>query len=264
MDLGMLLRLLGQGQGGEEDHGNVIVIKNEEEYNKHTKSGIVVVDFFATWCMPCKLVGPVFVELSKKYPDVKFLKVDVDQQNQIAKKEKVRSMPTFHFYKGGEKVDTFSGADPVRIEETVKELGGVINTQWKEQENQKLEKKKNEEKQKTQNEDHGNVKMPNSKEELMKIFEEADGKLVVIDFYASWCGPCQRIGPIFVEMSKEFEDVIFVKINVDSNPNMCDQCSIRSIPAFCFFHKVKNQYKKFEQMVGANVEKLRNLIVNNK
>jgi len=68
------------------------------------------------------MIGPVFEALSEKHPDVIFLKVDVDQCPGVAAGAKVRSMPTFQFFKGGARVDEFSGADKARLEATVARL----------------------------------------------------------------------------------------------------------------------------------------------
>eukprot|EP01128_Nolandella_sp_AFSM9_P004090 TRINITY_DN178_c0_g3_i3.p2 TRINITY_DN178_c0_g3~~TRINITY_DN178_c0_g3_i3.p2 ORF type:complete len:411 (-),score=81.65 TRINITY_DN178_c0_g3_i3:8-1240(-) len=74
-------------------------------------SKLVVVDFTASWCGPCKKIAPVFSELSLSYPTVEFLKVDVDQLKATARERGVSAMPTFHFYLKGEKVHEFRGAD---------------------------------------------------------------------------------------------------------------------------------------------------------
>lgn len=61
----------------------------------------VIVDFWATWCGPCKMMAPVFEELSNEMPEVKFCKVDVDQYPDIAVAYKVVSIPTFYVFKDG-------------------------------------------------------------------------------------------------------------------------------------------------------------------
>ncbi|XP_046980956.1 thioredoxin-T-like [Schistocerca americana] len=74
-------------------------------------SNLVVIDFFADWCGPCKAIAPKFEELSQKYPDVVFLKVNVDDNESIAVTYDVKAMPTFVFIKDGKTLDSFAGAN---------------------------------------------------------------------------------------------------------------------------------------------------------
>ncbi|KAL7004384.1 thioredoxin trx1 [Cystobasidiomycetes sp. EMM_F5] len=74
----------------------------------------VIVDFSATWCGPCKVISPLFVELSQdpKYKDnATFATIDVDEEEDIAQEVGIRAMPTFMVFKNGQKVDQFMGAD---------------------------------------------------------------------------------------------------------------------------------------------------------
>ena len=70
----------------------------------------VVVDFTASWCGPCQRIAPVFAKLAEEMTDVVFVKVDVDENAEVAEECGIQSMPTFQFYKSGEKVHEFSGA----------------------------------------------------------------------------------------------------------------------------------------------------------
>lgn len=94
--------------------GNVIVINSKEEWAKfiaETKTGkVVVVDFFATWCGPCRMVSPYFEELSTQFPSVTFLKVDVDVCESVAQECDVSAMPTFQVWKNGAKAGEVVGA----------------------------------------------------------------------------------------------------------------------------------------------------------
>ncbi|KAL9985743.1 hypothetical protein ACROYT_G008184 [Oculina patagonica] len=99
---------------------NVIVIENDAHFQSEmTKAGakLVVVDFTASWCGPCKQIAPTFSKLSTKFPAAVFLKVDVNKCEDVAARHGVTSMPTFQFFKGKVKVDEMSGADPKKLEE---------------------------------------------------------------------------------------------------------------------------------------------------
>jgi len=94
------------------------------ELAKAGNTRLVVVDFTASWCGPCKRIAPVFAELAAKYSHNLFLKVDVDECQQTANDYKVQAMPTFMFFKNGQKIDSVRGADPQALEDKVRELGG--------------------------------------------------------------------------------------------------------------------------------------------
>ena len=57
-----------------------------------------------------------------------------------------------------------------------------------------------------------------------------ENKAVFVDFYADWCGPCKMAGPVVEQLSKEYTDVKFVKVNVDDNPDIAQRYGIMSIP----------------------------------
>ena len=57
-------------------------------------------------------------------------------------------------------------------------------------------------------------------------------KPVIIDFWAAWCGPCQMMGPVIEELSEEFTDIKFVKLNVDMEPELAAQFNVMSITTF--------------------------------
>ena len=85
---------------------------------------LLVVDFFATWCGPCLRVGPAFALYSEHFTGVDFVKVDVDKRRDIAKRCDVCALPTFAFYVGGEKKESFEGADPKSIKAAILKLAG--------------------------------------------------------------------------------------------------------------------------------------------
>lgn len=70
----------------------------------------VLVDFWATWCGPCQMIGPVIEEIGGEVTDAKICKVDVDDQPELARKYKVLSIPTLMVFKDGELVKRESGA----------------------------------------------------------------------------------------------------------------------------------------------------------
>lgn len=76
---------------------------------------VSVIDFYATWCGPCKALEPIFESLAEKVPQVQFGRVDVDDNQQVAHEYGITAMPTCLFFKDGKKVDTIIGANPPKL-----------------------------------------------------------------------------------------------------------------------------------------------------
>lgn len=107
--------------------------KTQEELVAHLDSNtfdnfikshkVAVIDFWAEWCAPCIMLAPIIEELAKDYPQVGFGKVNSDENQDIAARYGVMSLPTVIFFKNGEPVDEVIGAVPrEEIEIRIKEL----------------------------------------------------------------------------------------------------------------------------------------------
>ena len=100
-------------------------ITNEGDFDKTVKgagASLVVVDYSTTWCGPCKVIAPKFEELSEKYSNAIFLKVIGDaspEASKLMKREGVRSVPSFHYFVNGEKIDVVNGANAEAIEAAI-------------------------------------------------------------------------------------------------------------------------------------------------
>eukprot|EP00307_Rebecca_sp_RCC1486_P014310 CAMPEP_0119410890 /NCGR_PEP_ID=MMETSP1335-20130426/3783_1 /TAXON_ID=259385 /ORGANISM="Chrysoculter rhomboideus, Strain RCC1486" /LENGTH=144 /DNA_ID=CAMNT_0007435483 /DNA_START=12 /DNA_END=446 /DNA_ORIENTATION=- len=84
----------------------------------------------------------------------------------------------------------------------------------------------------------------------------AEGKAVVVDFTATWCGPCKRIAPVFEQLQAEFPHVVFVKVDVDENQETAMACGISAMPTFKAY---KNQ-QEVGMVRGADEAGLRALV----
>ena len=86
-------------------------IIGEEEFKNEvlTSKDIVLVDFFATWCGPCKMLAPVLEKVAEENTDVKIYKIDVDQDSNLAMDYDVEVVPTVVFMKDGKELDRITG-----------------------------------------------------------------------------------------------------------------------------------------------------------
>ena len=89
--------------------------------------------------------------------------------------------------------------------------------------------------------------------EFNNLISSNPGKLIVVDFTATWCGPCQFIKPIFHQLAEENTGSIFVQVDVDENSETAEEVGVSAMPTF-FFYKDGNVV---EQFAGANADKLK-------
>ena len=87
-------------------------IKDSTEFNNETAKGKVLVDFFATWCGPCKMLAPIVEKVASEHEDITVLKIDVDEVPDVAAKYGIRSIPTLILFEDGKAVDMKLGYMP--------------------------------------------------------------------------------------------------------------------------------------------------------
>jgi len=105
--------------------GNILEVTDDSFESEIMGSDIpAMVDFWAEWCGPCKMVGPVVEELAEEYKDkIKVAKMDVDKNRQTPARFGIRNIPTLILFKGGEVAHTIIGAQPKSsIEDELKKL----------------------------------------------------------------------------------------------------------------------------------------------
>lgn len=95
-----------------------------------SSSTIVVADFYADWCGPCKQIAPIFEQLSAQLSrpnKITFAKIDTDKQQDLSRSYGVKAMPTFMVFKNARRVEFIEGADPRRLSNVVKDLANEVN-----------------------------------------------------------------------------------------------------------------------------------------
>ncbi len=85
-------------------------IINEKEFNEKIKKGVVLIDFFATWCGPCRMMSPILENAQEEFgEDVKIYKVDVDQEEKLARSFGIMSIPTLILFVNGQQKEKHIG-----------------------------------------------------------------------------------------------------------------------------------------------------------
>ena len=87
----------------------VKVVDNENDFLTQVSSGTTLVDFYADWCGPCRMLSPVIEKVAGEVPTVKFLKVNVEDLQALVEKMGISSIPTLILFKNGKEVDRFVG-----------------------------------------------------------------------------------------------------------------------------------------------------------
>lgn len=104
---------------------NIKVLTNKS-FKAITKRGVVLVDFWASWCAPCKIIAPILNDIADNQNDFMVAKVNVDHNQQLAQKFKVRNIPTMLIFKDGKEAGRIIGVKTKRT--ILKEVQAVIES----------------------------------------------------------------------------------------------------------------------------------------
>ncbi|CAK8569044.1 unnamed protein product [Lathyrus sativus] len=115
------------------EEGQVIGVHTVEAWKEQLKKGdeskkLIVVDFTASWCGPCRFIAPILAEIAKKLPHITFLKVDVDELKVVSEEWGIEAMPTFLFLKEGKVVDKVVGAKKEELQLKISKHGADPST----------------------------------------------------------------------------------------------------------------------------------------
>ena len=178
---------------------------------------ISLVDFWAEWCGPCKMLTPVIEELAKEYEGkVQVGKLNVDNNPQTAASYGVRSIPTILILKDGEIVDKQVGlTSKVKLAEKIEAVLAANDAPAPAVAEAAAVPA-------------GPFKFTDGNFDASAL---KSGNVSVIDFWAEWCGPCKAITPIIEELATAYSGKAVVgKLNVDNNPETAMKYGVRSIP----------------------------------
>ncbi|KAI4318932.1 hypothetical protein MLD38_032585 [Melastoma candidum] len=116
--------------GEDSDHhvefagGNVHLITSIESWDQKLSeaikdSKIVIANFSAAWCGPCRMIAPLYTELSEKHPSIMFLLIDVDELTEFSTSWDIKATPTFFFLRNGQQIDKLVGANKPELQKKI-------------------------------------------------------------------------------------------------------------------------------------------------
>ena len=100
----------------------LIHLEKNQDFKSLIKEGVTLVDFYATWCGPCKMLAPQLEQLAEKRQDINVIKIDVDQHEELAGEFNIRVVPTLILFKDGANINVSSGF------KTAAALENLVNT----------------------------------------------------------------------------------------------------------------------------------------
>jgi thioredoxin 1 len=248
------------------------------------KDQYIFVDFYTTWCGPCKRIAPILERLASEYSHIKFAKVNIEDVIELANRYNISSIPTFYLFSGQSvepKYPPISGASESRIEGLLKMVklpftSDAISSEAdfpepkkkeKQIQEQRIEDSTNEDTKRKRSEDRREKQTTKVKIEHITSTKQFGDLLsstppdryIFVDFYANWCGPCKRITPKIEKLASEYSHVKFVKINVDELVDLANLYHISSIPCFHLFSG-RSVEPKFPPVIGSDETKIENLL----
>ncbi len=211
-------------------------VLTDENFQEEIRNNrwIYVVDFRATRCQPCKMLSPIFDNLSKKFPEINFWKCDVDENQTTSLQYQIQWLPTILIFKDGKQItEPLMGVRSEKDYETVFEHILKV-TNW-------------------ENKTPSTPPLNPQTQDIIweKTLKEAiqSDKIVIVDFRAERCTPCKVIKPVLEKIAADHPDTItLLKIDIDNplNQSIAFEYKVASIPQLSFF----KDWKEVETIIG--------------
>lgn len=190
-----------------------------DEALRMAKNKLVVVEYAASHSYHSSKIYPFMVDLSRTCSDVEFILVmgdESDKTRELCKREKIKKVPHFSFYKSMEKIHEEEGIGPDQL------MGDVLYY----------------------GDSHSAVVQLHCREDVEKLIDDhkLDHKLIVLDVGLKHCGPCVKVYPTVIKLSKQMDSVVFARMNGDENDS-CMQflkdMDVIEVPTFLFIRDGK-------------------------
>ncbi len=182
----------------------------------------VLVDFWAPWCGPCRMLAPTLEQLAWEYAGkAKLCKINVDENPTSAVRFQVQGIPNVIIFHNGQVSANLVGVKSAPEYKAV--LDSLITDS-----NEAMNSWNNEV---SVNNDDSNIIGVNGNDEFQKAIN--NDKINIVDFWAPWCGPCRMLWPVLEEIAENFKDKVnIIKINVDepANQPLAMQNNVSGIP----------------------------------
>ena len=230
----------------------------------------MVVDFTATWCGPCRRIKPLFASAQQRFADqAVFVIVDIDECEETRERFNVSSIPTIVLIEPGDGDDMaisqrWNGSNCDQLIPLLSAAGLAAN----EDEDDKQAPKIDDDVSIVQSSTPSVIDAPNTSNVIVIEDDEqwvqvadlvAARKLpTLVQFSATWCGPCKRMYPIVDQLSVDHEQTMLtVRVDVDGAPNVAQAYQVSAVPLFIMFDRTGTPVQQFS---GADERALRNLI----
>ncbi|KAG2394074.1 hypothetical protein C9374_003838 [Naegleria lovaniensis] len=229
--------LILQKQPSYMENGILHIVKEKDFTESLHNHSNCIVDFYADWCQPCKMISPSFEELAKNTTDVLFMKVNVDQLRNLMTKCRVTCMPTFCVFKNGKMKERIEGGSIQLVKKAIEDFS-LTTEEYKKKDLMEVAV------------DDKFVMHVDNLNEYERLLSQHPR--VVVDFFADWCGSCQQAAPKFSKLASQNPKVQFMMVNSDNASEICSKEGISSLPTFKLFA----QGKEIKKLEGFNLTML--------
>ncbi|MFT5128046.1 MAG: thioredoxin 1 [Rhodothermales bacterium] len=182
-----------------------------------TSSGVALLDFYTTWCGPCRMIAPVIEQLSQEYAGRATIgKIDADAQRELATRFEVMGFPTILILKDGEVVERLAGAGPQTSKPALAKL---------------LEEHAGAADESAAATPAGPITVTSA-----NVADTVGSGIALLDFYTDMCGPCKQIAPIITQIADEYAGKVKVgKVNAADELELAQEYDVMGVPALLFF-----------------------------